>query len=241
MRSAIGGYRVAVMKSALVSVLGIAMAAGTLSLAAPGASAPAAPDRAAGEPRFQADTKRITGKVRKKITGSSWHRGCPVPRRNLRLIRATHWDFQRDVERGALIVHKKEKREMVKALRSLFDARFRIRKMDLIDRYGADDHRSMNADNTSAFNCRFVAGTTRWSEHAYGRAIDINPIENPYVTPSGHVSPPAGRPYADRSRQAKGMVHHGDDAWDAFRDVGWKWGGDWSGTKDYQHFSSTGS
>jgi hypothetical protein len=145
------------MKSALVSVLGIAMAAGTLSLAAPGASAPAAPDRAAGEPRFQADTKRITGKVRKKITGSSWHRGCPVPRRNLRLIRATHWDFQRDVERGALIVHKKEKREMVKALRSLFDARFRIRKMDLIDRYGADDHRSMNADNTSAFNCRFVA------------------------------------------------------------------------------------
>jgi hypothetical protein len=227
------------MKSALVSVLGIAMSAGALSLAATGASAP--PDRAAGEPRFHADTKRITGDVRKKITGSSWRPGCPVPRRNLRLIRAGYWDFQRDVERGALIVHRREKREMVKALRALFDARFRIRKMDLIDRYGADDHRSMNADNTSAFNCRFVAGTTRWSEHAYGRAIDINPIENPYVTPSGHVSPPAGRAYTDRSRHAKGMVHRGDDAWDAFRDVGWKWGGDWSGTKDYQHFSSTGS
>jgi hypothetical protein len=113
--------------------------------------------------------------------------------------------------------------------------------MKLIDKYGADDHRSMNADNTSAFNCRFVAGTTRWSEHAYGRAIDINPIENPYVTPSGHVSPPAGEAFTDRSRHAKGMIHHGDRAWHAFRDVGWKWGGDWSGAKDYQHFSVTGN
>jgi hypothetical protein len=216
----------------------VALAAGLIA-SAPGADGLA--DARAGQPRFEADTKRITGEVRKKITGSSWHRGCPVPRRNLRLIRATHWDFGRDVERGALIVHRKEKREMVKALRALFEARFEIRKMDLIDRYGADDHRSMNADNTSAFNCRFVAGTTRWSEHAYGRAIDINPVENPYVTPSGHVSPPGGRPYADRSRNAKGMIHHGDDAWDAFRDVGWKWAGDWSGTKDYQHFSATGN
>jgi hypothetical protein len=199
-----------------------------------------APADRAGEPRFEYKTKRITGDVRKKITGSSWHRGCPVPRRKLRLIRASHWDFKGNVDRGALIVHRKEKREMIRALRKLFRAKFRVRRMNLIDRYGADDHRSMNADNTSAFNCRFVAGTTRWSEHAYGRAIDINPIENPYVTPSGHVSPPAGAEYTDRSRDRKGMIHHGDEVWDAFRDVGWKWGGDWSGTKDYQHFSATG-
>jgi len=194
----------------------------------------------AGEPRFEAATKPIKGAVRKQITGSSWRRGCPVPRRKLRLIRATHWELNRDVEFGRLIVHREEAGEMTRALRELFRARFPIRRMELIDRYGADDHRSMNADNTSAFNCRFVAGTSRWSEHAFGRAIDINPIENPYVTPSGHVSPPAGRPYADRSRNSKGMIHHGDKAWDAFRGVGWKWGGDWSGTKDYQHFSSTG-
>lgn len=222
------------------ATIGIAVAAAALAVAAPGSSAPSEPVRAAPEPRFEAKISRITGAVRERITGSSWHRGCPVPRRKLRLIRATYWDFDREVERGPLIVHKREKHEMVKALRALFETRFRIRKMHLVDRYGADDHRSMNADNTSAFNCRFVAGTNRWSEHAYGRAIDINPIENPYVTPSGHVSPPAGRPYADRSRREKGMVHHGDDAWDAFRDVGWEWGGDWSGTKDYQHFSSTG-
>jgi D-alanyl-D-alanine carboxypeptidase len=193
----------------------------------------------AAGPEFQAETKRITGNVRKKITGSSWRRGCPVPRSDLRLIRAKHWDFTRDVDWGALIVHRNEKHEMVRALRKLFKARFPIRKMKLIDKYGADDQRSMRADNTSAFNCRFVAGTTRWSEHAYGRAIDVNPVENPYVSGS-HVSPPNGAPYADRSRDAKGMIHQGDDAWDAFHAVGWKWGGQWSGPKDYQHFSSTG-
>jgi poly-gamma-glutamate synthesis protein (capsule biosynthesis protein) len=99
----------------------------------------------------------------------------------------------------------------------------------------------MEADNTSAFNCRFVAGTQRWSMHAYGRAIDINPVENPYVSGS-HVSPPAGAPFADRSRDAAGMIHAGDAVVRAFkRRAGWKWGGSWpGGTRDYQHFSSNG-
>ncbi len=219
----------------------VALALATVLLVAGPAAGglPPAVERA-GAPPFQVETKPIKGEVREQITGSSWRPGCPVPRRKLRLIRATHWDFQRDVEWGRLIVHREEAGEVSRALRELYRARFPIRRMELIDRYGADDHRSMDADNTSAFNCRFVAGTTRWSEHAYGRAIDINPIENPYVSGS-HVSPPAGRPYADRSRNAKGMIHHGDGVWDAFRDVGWKWGGDWSGIKDYQHFSSTGN
>ena len=197
-----------------------------------------APDRATADPEFKAETKRITGNVRRRITGSSWRAGCPVPRSRLRLIRAKHWNFTGDVDWGALIVHRNEKREVVRALRKLFRAEFPIRRMKLIDKYGADDHRSMRADNTSAFNCRFVAGTTRWSEHAYGRAIDLNPVENPYVSGS-HVSPPAGRPYADRSREAKGMVHRGDDAWDAFHAVGWRWGGQWPGPST-QHFSATG-
>jgi hypothetical protein len=215
--------------------------AGLAALAGvPSEGAPSADTRRADMPRLEANVSRITGGVRKRITGSSWHRGCPVPRRDLRLIRLNHWDFGRDLERGRLIVNEDEKHEVVLAMRALFHARFPIRKMNLVDRYGADDRRSMAADNTSAFNCRFVAGTSRWSEHAFGRAIDINPVENPYVSGS-HVSPPAGRPYVDRSRNAKGMIHHGDEVWDAFRDVGWRWGGDWSGTKDYQHFSSTGN
>jgi hypothetical protein len=112
--------------------------------------------------------------------------------------------------------------------------------MRLVDRYGGNDNRSMRADNTSAFNCRRVAGTTRWSEHAYGRAIDINPVENPYVRSDGSVSPRRGRPYADRSRHARGMIHARDATVRAFHRVGWGWGGYWRSSKDYQHFSASG-
>ena len=111
--------------------------------------------------------------------------------------------------------------------------------MRLVDAYGADDHRWMEADNTSAFNCRSVAGTDRWSEHAYGRAIDLNPIENPYADGDGYVSPPQGAPFADRSRRAKGLIHRGGPVVAAFAAVGWGWGGNWSWPKDYQHFSAT--
>ena len=126
-------------------------------------------------------------------------------------------------------------------MRRLYALRYPIRRMRPVDAYGADDHRSMDADNTSAFNCRFVAGQPGvWSEHAYGRAIDVNPVENPYVTDSGYVSPPAGSPYARRSRHAEGMIHGGGPVVRAFAGAGWKWGGDWAWPKDYQHFSYTG-
>jgi poly-gamma-glutamate synthesis protein (capsule biosynthesis protein) len=197
---------------------------------------------AGGEPKFEGHTEPIRGQIKERIVGSSWHRGCPVHIRKLRLVEVSHWGFDGDVHRGRLVVHRASDRAMLRVMKRLFNKRYPIRRMDLIDRYGADDHRSMNADNTSAFNCRVVAGTDRWSMHAYGRAIDINPIENPYVSGS-HVSPPAGRPYADRSRRAEGMVHRGDVVVKAFRkQAGWKWGGAWpGGTRDYQHFSSNGS
>lgn len=112
--------------------------------------------------------------------------------------------------------------------------------MRLVDAYGADDHRSMNADNTSAFNCREVAGRPGvWSRHAYGRAIDINPVENPYVSGS-HVSPPAGRPYARRTPHRRGMIGPRSVVVRSFAGVGWEWGGFWAGTKDFQHFSASG-
>jgi D-alanyl-D-alanine carboxypeptidase len=130
---------------------------------------------------------------------------------------------------------------MLGAMHSLYRLRFPIRQMRLVDAYGADDHRSMKADNTSAFNCRFIAGSDGvWSEHAYGRALDLNPLENPYVTESGYVSPPAGTPFANRSRHRRGMVHRGGPVIAAFATVGWEWGGDWPWPKDYQHFSATG-
>ena len=111
--------------------------------------------------------------------------------------------------------------------------------MVLVDRYGADDDRSMAADNTSAFNCRRVEQSTSWSQHAYGRAIDINPRENPYVL-GGRVLPPAGRAFTDRSRRRKGMIPAGGVVVRAFASVGWAWGGSWTSPLDYQHFSANG-
>ncbi len=175
------------------------------------------------------------------MVGSSWHRGCPVGLAKLRLVEVRHWGFDGDVHRGRVIVHRAEAKGILKVMKRLYRVRYPIRRMELIDRYGADDRRSMAADNTSAFNCRFVAGTRRWSMHAYGRAIDVNPVENPYVS-EDHVSPPAGEPYADRSSDVEGVIHAGDGVVRAFaKRAGWEWGGSWSGgTRDDQHFSSNG-
>ncbi len=195
----------------------------------------------AGQAAFEGSSEPIDGRIQERIVGSSWHRGCPVHHRKLRLLELSHWGFDGDLHRGRVIVHRTQDRAILRVLKRLFNKHYPIRRMELIDRYGADDRRSLAADNTSAFNCRFVAGTTRWSMHAYGRAIDINPVENPYVSGS-HVSPPAGEPYVDRSRNAEGMVHAGDEVVEAFaKRAGWEWGGYWSGgVKDYQHFSSNG-
>ena len=190
---------------------------------------------------FRADVERISPKLRRRMTGVSWRRGCPVGLGDLRLISASYVDFHRRARQGRLVVNEDHAKGMVRVLRRMYAKRFPIRRMELIDRYEGDDHRSMRHDNTSAFNCRFVNGTTRWSMHAFGKAIDINPRENPYVSGS-YVSPPEGRPYADRSDRRKGMLYRdGTVARAMKRIIGWEWGGDWTGARDYQHFSSNGS
>ena len=189
---------------------------------------------------FYANVSRISPRLERRMRGKSWHRGCPVPIRRLRLIRVSFHGFDGDRHIGRLVANKNAVGALVRALRSMYRNDFKIRRMRLVDRYDGNDRRSMRADNTSAFNCRFVSGTTRWSEHAYGRAIDINPVENPYVRSDGTVSPRKGRRYRDRSRHAKGMIHARDSTVRAFRRVGWGWGGYWTSAKDYQHFSASG-
>lgn len=192
--------------------------------------------------RFSGTIEKIDRDLRERMTGNSWHRGCPVPLRNLRLLRVDHWGFDRKVHRGYVVVHADASKAFLRVMKSLFSQGYSIRRMRLVDAYGSDDHRSMKADNTSAFNCREVSGRPGvWSQHAYGRAIDINPVENPYVTTGGYVSPPAGRPYASRDPRRKGMISAGGGVVRAFAGIGWEWGGSWYGTKDYQHFSATGS
>jgi hypothetical protein len=161
-----------------------------------------------------------------------------VPLRDLRLIRLTHWGFDGDVHWGKLVVHERWAKKIAGTFGDIFAARFPIRKMRLVDRYDAIDMESMRDDNTSAFNCRYRNGECcTWSMHAYGRAIDINPVENPYVGSWG-VSPPNGAPYVDRTNERRGMIYVNDPVWRAFRSIGWEWGGTWTSSKDYQHFST---
>jgi hypothetical protein len=189
--------------------------------------------------RFRGSIVAGPGAVRERVR-YSWRRGCPVGPVELRLLRVDHWGLDGRVHRGELIVHRDHARRILVVLEKLFKARYPIQRLRLVDAYRADDDRSMAANNTSGFNCRRVSGSSRWSEHAFGRAIDLNPLRNPYVTPGGRVSPPAGRPYANRARRAAGMIHGGDAVVRAFAAAGWRWGGHWSGSRDYQHFSSTG-
>ncbi len=193
-----------------------------------------------GAPGFHARVERIDPQTRQRMTGVSWHRGCPVGLDELRLVTVGRWGFDGRAHRGRLVVNRDATGAIVAAMRSLNRLRYPIRRMRLVDAYGAVDDRSMAADNTSAFNCRFVAGTGHWSEHAYGRALDLNPRENPYVTEGGYVSPPEGARYARRSSRAEGLIHAGGPVVAAFASVGWGWGGGWSWPKDYQHFSASG-
>jgi len=140
-------------------------------------------------PGFAGTSEPISPHLRERMTGVSWHRGCPVGFGQLRLLRVSHWGFDGESHRGRLVVHRDSAQPILRTMLQLYRLHFPIRRMRLVDAYGAADHRSMAADNTSAFNCRFVAGTGRWSEHAYGHAIDVNPVENPYVTADGYVNP----------------------------------------------------
>jgi hypothetical protein len=199
----------------------------------------AASATAAGPP-FRASVTPLPAALRATMTGVSWRPGCPVGLDELRLVRASHWGFDGQVRTGRLIVHRDVASDVAGVLRRLYAERFPIRRMVPVDAYGGSDFRSIEADNTSAFNCRPVEGTSRWSEHAYGRAIDLNPIENPYVTSDGTSSHRASRTYLRRSPARPGMAVEGGVVVRAFATVGWSWGGGWSGVRDYQHFSASG-
>jgi hypothetical protein len=198
-------------------------------LATGAASATAAP------PEFAAQV----AKPRWEELRYSYRAGCPVGPAELRTIRLSYWGFDGRPRVGELVVNRRVTRDVVAVFRRLYSARFRIRRMVPVSRYRGSDDASMAADNTSGFNCRFVSGTSRWSMHAYGLAIDVNPVENPYVS-SGRISPPAGNGYLDRSRPRPGMAVDGGVLVRAFAAVGWQWGGHWRGSLDYQHFSTTG-
>jgi hypothetical protein len=158
----------------------------------------------------------------------------------LRLVTVTYWGFDDQFHTGSIVVADQVTNLIVTAFRSLYEQRFPIRRMEPVSAYGGDDDASMAADNTSGFNCRPAVsdGPSHWSNHAYGLAVDVNPVENPYLL-SGRVLPPAGADYVDRSVYRPGMAVSGGVLPSAFASIGWGWGGVWD-SPDYQHFSADG-
>jgi hypothetical protein len=174
------------------------------------------------------------------IRSGSWTPRCPVALDELRLVTLTYWGFDHRAHTGRLIANADATTALVTALRRLYDIRFPIRRMVPVDAYGASDERAMEADDTSVFNGRFVAGTTSWSQHAYGRAIDLDPLENPEIK-DGKVFPTTAHRYVDRTLGLPGMIVAHDAVVRAFAAGGWGWGGSWHSPIDYQHFSATGT
>lgn len=209
--------------------------------AAPGApEPPAAPAGGSGLPAFASSIRPIGPSVALAMRSHD-PAVCPVPLTDLRLLVLTHVGFDGRAHRGELVVHADVAADVVEVFAELYAARFPIERMLLVDEYGGDDNASMAANNTSGYNCRRVAGQSTWSNHAYGRAIDINPVQNPYVV-GGDVRPPAALPFLDVDRDADapalpGVIRDGDVVRQAFERIGWTWGGLFS-DPDYQHFSA---
>ncbi|WP_231984534.1 M15 family metallopeptidase [Mycobacterium sp. 852014-52144_SCH5372336] len=169
--------------------------------------------------------------------GESWRPGCPLGPERLRRIEIDHLGMDLQTHRGELVVHEDLVPEVIEIFEELREARYPIEKMRTPDDYpGAEDELSMRDNNTSAFNCRDIPGSGNWSHHAYGRAIDINPLINPYIDNAGDLQPANAAPYLDRTRIDPGLLHADDPAVRVFTDRGWTWGGDWQNPKDYQHF-----
>jgi hypothetical protein len=196
---------------------------------------------------FHVSIRPLPVDVRTEVQRVAWHPGCPVPLSGLRLLTVSYWGFDHRVhDDGQLVVNADAAPRLAKVFGQLYVLRFPIHHMALNDAYGPSGLHPADGDVTAAFACRQAVpspcvggtGTGTWSEHAYGEAVDLNPVENPYVG-CGMTRDRTALSYLDRSRRRRGMV--GAAVVKAFAGVGWGWGGSWTGsTKDYMHFSATG-
>ena len=184
------------------------------------------------------------------MSGTTWHPGCPVALEDLRLLHFNYWGFGGNVLRGLMVVNASAAEDVLGVFHRLYDARFPIKRVSLSTPFHPKafaQHRRIDSNRsvTASFNCRPVVTalgpSDSFSQHSYGLAIDLNPLQNPYVTSDGFVRNRAAEPYTDRSGHLEGMIHEGDVVVRAFAAIGWSWGGNWSGDKDYMHFSATGT
>lgn len=174
-----------------------------------------------------------------KMQGKSYKDNCTVPRDDLRYVHVLHMGFDGEVKAGELVVSRKIADDVLEIFEELYKADYPIEKVRLVDEYDADDEASMSDNNSSAFNFRFISHTTRISKHGLGMAVDINTRYNPYVkTVNGKLSiePANGADYVDRSKDFPYKIDHEDLCYKLFTEHGFTWGGDWTHSKDYQHF-----
>ncbi len=178
--------------------------------------------------------------VVQRMQGRSYPEGCPVPLSDLRYLRVLHADAEGRTLRGELVCNKAIAQDLLEIFRQLYVQRYPIERMRLIDDYEASDERSMQANNTSAFCYRRVAGSSRLSAHARGMAVDINPLYNPCVRRmrdgKTRVQPANARRYVQRNQRLPYMMSADDLCVRLFRQHGFRWGGAWRSVKDYQHF-----
>jgi hypothetical protein len=191
------------------------------------------------KPEYTQSIVPIPDDIKQKIIGVTWKENCPVQLDELALVTVSHWNQKLEHTEGNLIVAQIEAENIAAIFNVLYDAKFPIVSMKLMHNFNGSDDASMKANNTSAFNCRSIKGTSRFSQHSYGQAIDINPLWNPWVK-GNIVDPPEGSAYLDRSQKMDGLIKDNDIVVQTFAKYGWKWGGHWTTRKDYQHFSTSG-
>jgi hypothetical protein len=186
----------------------------------------------------------LPASLRGRMRGTTWKPGCPVPLGDLRLLRFNYWNFEGEVHRGPMVVHEDVAQDVMWVFRRLFRARFPIKRVALAREFVPEEFEPVTYTRrsvTAAFNCRPVitprGPVNDFSRHSYGLAIDINPVQNPYVTADGFVRNRASRRYLERSRPLEGVIHDGGVVVRSFARIGWEWGGHWSGGKDYMHFA----
>jgi hypothetical protein len=211
------------------------------------ARSPSASPAEAERARFAGRISPIPPSLANEMRGTTWRPGCPVPLSGLRLLRFNYVGFDGEIKRGPMVANASVAEDVLSVFERLFEGEFPIKRVGLArefkeSRLEEDPHTRRSV--TASFNCRVVvtpagAGTT-FSQHSYGLAVDINPVQNPYVSSDGWVRNRFARPYVDRSRDLIGMIHEGDLVVRSFAAIGWEWGGRWSSGKDYMHFSFTG-
>ncbi len=251
-------HRPAVTRAGAATLALLVLAACTRASPAPNPSTPPASQSAAAvappaplEPanplrtRFAGRIVPLPEPVVQEMRGSTWEPACPVGLPDLRLLRFNYWGFDGELRRGPMVLNVSVAADVLSVFRALFDSGFPLKHVALAQRWRPNGPTDTTRSVTAAFNCRPALNpdgtpTGTWSQHAFGLAVDVNPLQNPYVAADGTVLRPAAEPYTDRSLELPGMIHQGDVVVRVFAAIGWNWGGEWTTTKDYMHFSLTG-